>query len=135
MRLLSKLGVINIFSHKIQFPDYTRNDGEARALLLRGSVKSNARPDVFLLQQQASKQETITQCQGEQQGCAAQHAPQEQGRLQLNAGHNASQYQRKDGVVILSNEDLEYLLESIPYHDQIINSIQGIMPSGLTVTS
>ena len=145
LRLLSKLGVINIFSHKIQFPAYTRNDGEARALLLRGSVKSNARPDVFLLQQQVSKQETSTRCQGEQQGCAAQHAlqhqgaaqhaPQEQGRLQLNAGHDASQYQRKDRVVILSNEDIEYLLESIPYHDQIINSIQGMMPSGLTVTS
>ena len=101
---------------------------------------------VCLLQQQVSKHETSTQCQGELQGCAAQHvlqhqgcaaehAPQEQGRLQLNAGHNASQYHRKDRVASLSNEDLEDLLESIPYHDQIIHSIQGMMPSGLTVTS
>ena len=29
-------------------------------------------------------------------------------------------------------EDLEELLESIPYHDQIIHSIQGMMPSGCT---
>ena len=97
-----------------------------------------------LLQQQVSKHETSTQCQGELQGCAAQHvlqhqgaaqrAPQEQGRLQLNARHNASQYHRKDRVASRSNEDLEDLLESIPYHDQIIHSIQGMMPSRRTVT-
>ena len=32
----------------------------------------------------------------------------------------------------LSDEDLEELLESIPYHDQIIHSIQGTMTSGCT---
>ena len=48
MRLLSKLGVIDIFSHKIQFPEYTKDNGEARALILRGSVKSNAKSSACL---------------------------------------------------------------------------------------
>nr|XP_023919909.1 uncharacterized protein LOC112031451 [Quercus suber] len=96
IRLLSKLGVIDIFSHKIQFPEYTKDNGEARALLLMGSVKSNAKSSACLQQQQVCKHETSTKCQGELQGSvhqgAAQHASQEQGSLQLNAIHCASQY-------------------------------------------
>ena len=38
-KLLARLGVINIFSHKIQYPEYKRHNQETRALLLRGSVK------------------------------------------------------------------------------------------------
>ena len=49
LRLLAKLGVINIFSHRIQFPNYTRNNGEVRALLLRGSVEKNSKPDICLM--------------------------------------------------------------------------------------
>ena len=48
MRLLSEIGAIDIFSHKIQFPVYTKDNGEARALLLRGSVKSNAKSSACL---------------------------------------------------------------------------------------
>ena len=70
-------------------------------------------------------------CQGELQGNVhheeAQHASQQQGSLQLNAIHSASQYQKQN-----RDEDLEELLESIPYHDQIIHSIQGMMTSGCT---
>ena len=47
----------------------------------------------------------------------AQHASQEQGSLQLNEIHSASQYQKQNRDTSLSDEDLEELLESIPYHD------------------
>ena len=116
-----------------------------KLLLSKNVVKSNAKSNACLQQQQVCKHGTGTQCQGELQGSAAQcvlqhqgaaqHAPQEQGRLQLKAVHSASQYQRQNRDASLSNEDLEDLLESIPYHDQIIHSIQGMMPSGQMVTS
>ena len=38
-KLLARLGVINIFAHDIQYPEYQRHNPETRALLLRGSVK------------------------------------------------------------------------------------------------
>ena len=38
-KLLARLGVINIFAHKIQYPEYKKHNQETRALLLRGSVK------------------------------------------------------------------------------------------------
>ena len=45
LRLLNKLGVINIFSHHIQFPNTAKEvdeskENQPRALLLRGSVKA-----------------------------------------------------------------------------------------------
>ena len=54
--------------------------------------------------------------------------------LQLDAGHNAPKSQRKNRDVILGNEDLEDLIESIPHHDQIMHSIQEMYPSGMVVT-
>lgn len=108
-------------------------------------VENNSKQEVCFLQQQASKQETSTQDQGKlqvsaaqrasQQQGAAQHAPQDQEKMQVNAGHSASQYQWKTRDAIMSNEELEDLIESIPYHDQIIHSIQGMMPHGLEVIS
>ena len=81
---------------------------------------------------------------GKQQVCASQSvsqhqgaswaAPQKQGRLQLDAGHNAPQNQGKNRDVILGNEDLEDLIDSIPHHDQIMHSIQEMYPSGMVVT-
>ena len=75
---------------------------------------------------------------GKQQVCASQRAswaaPQKQGRLQLDAGHNAPQSQGKNRDVILGNEDLEGLIDSIPHHDQIMHSIQEMYPSGMVVT-
>ena len=66
---------------------------------------------------------------GKQQVCASQRvlqhqgascaATQKQGRLQLDAGHNAPESQRKNRDVILGNEDLEDLIESIPRHDRL----------------
>ena len=49
LRLLSKLGVINIFSHHIQYPYSTKEaeeskEAQARDLLLRGSVESTCPP-------------------------------------------------------------------------------------------
>ena len=55
--------------------------------------------------------------------------------MQVNAGHSASQHQWKNKDAIMSNEELHDSIESIPYHDQIIHSIQGMMPRGLEVTS
>ena len=47
LRLLAKLGVINIFSHHIQFPDSTKEteeskEAQTRALLLREVLKVHA---------------------------------------------------------------------------------------------
>ena len=40
LRLLKRLGVINIFTQTIQYPEYSSQNPVARALLLRGSVES-----------------------------------------------------------------------------------------------
>ena len=108
-------------------------------------VEKNSKQEVCFLQQQASKQETSTQLQGKlqvsaaqrasQQQGAAQHARQDQEKMQVNAGHSVSQYQWKTRDAIMSNEELEDLIETIPYHDQIIHSIQGMMQHGLEVSS
>ena len=66
-----------------------------------------------LLQQQASKQDISTQYQGKQQVCSIRVHPVLHHRsregLQLDAGHNAPESQRKNRDVILGNEDLEDL--------------------------
>ena len=40
LRLLKRLGVINIFAQTIQYPEYSSQNRVARALILRGSVES-----------------------------------------------------------------------------------------------
>ena len=50
----------------------------------------------------------------------------------MDAIHSASQYQKQNRDTSLSDEDLEELLESIPYHNQIIHSIHEMMTSGCT---
>ena len=40
LRLLKILGIINIFDNNVQYPEYTKQNQEARALLLRGSVEN-----------------------------------------------------------------------------------------------
>ena len=40
LRLLKRLGIINIFAQNIQYPKYLTQNQEARALLLRGSVEN-----------------------------------------------------------------------------------------------
>ena len=55
--------------------------------------------------------------------------------MQVNAGHSVSQNQWKTRDAIMSNKELEDLIESISYHEQIIHSIQWMMPHGLEVTS
>ena len=74
LRLFAKLGVINIFSHHIQYPDSTKEDKETkepRALLLRGSVEST-----YPLQQLGAKQVAYTGHQERLPSYAAQSAPQ-----------------------------------------------------------
>ncbi|KAK9997169.1 hypothetical protein SO802_021855 [Lithocarpus litseifolius] len=105
-------------------------------------VEKNSKQEVCFLQQQASKQETSTQHQGKlqvsaaqrasQQQGVAQHAPQDQEKMQVNAGHSASQHQWKTRDAILSNEELEDLIESIPYHgkDYSFNSRDDATWSG-----
>ena len=90
-------------------------------------VEKNSKQNICFLQQQGSKQETSTQHQGKlqvsaaqrasQQQGAVQHEPQEQEKLQVNAGQSASQHQWKTKDAIMNNEELEDLIESIPYHD------------------
>ena len=141
LRLLAKLGVINIFGNSIQYPNYTRDDKEAKALLLRGSVESkgkNARQNTCSLQQQGAKQEASTQHQEKLQVSAVQSAPQHQEKLQVSAVQSASQHQWKTRDAIMSkwsNEELEDLIESIPHYDQISHSIQGMMPHRSEVTN
>ena len=40
LRLIKKLGIINIFAHNVEYPQNTALSQEARALLLRGSAES-----------------------------------------------------------------------------------------------
>ena len=40
LRLLKRLGVINIFAQSIHYPEYLSQNQEVRALLLKGSVES-----------------------------------------------------------------------------------------------
>ena len=83
-------------------------------------VKSNAESNACLIQQQASKQDDSIQLQGKQQVSASDRvlrhqgascaAPQKRETLQLDAGHNATEGQRKNRDPILRNEDLEDLI-------------------------
>ena len=69
-------------------------------------VKSNDESNACLIQQQASKQDDSIQLQGKQQVSASDRvlrhqgescaAPQKRETLQLEAGHNASEGQRKE---------------------------------------
>ena len=75
LRLLNKLGVINIFSHHIQFPNSTKEadeskENQTRALLLRASVK-----DASPTQQQSTRPMACTSHQDKLQSGAAQSAP------------------------------------------------------------
>ena len=75
-------------------------DGTTRKkkVLSLSYVEKNSKQEVCFLQQQASKQETSTQHQGKLQVSAAQrasqlqgaaqHAPQDQEKMQVNAGHS-----------------------------------------------
>ena len=40
MRLITSLGVINIFAHVVEYPSPLKSSQKARAVLLRGSVKN-----------------------------------------------------------------------------------------------
>ena len=94
-------------------------------------VKRNLKSNVCLLQQQASKQDVSIQSQGKQQVSASHRVLKHQGAscaappknetLHLDAGHNASEDQRKNRDAILKN-------------DQIIHSIQEMYPSGMNYT-
>ena len=66
LRLLKRLGIINIFAHSVQYLQYTKQNQEARALLLRGSVEN--------------KKQGGSQHQGELQD-AKQGGSQQQGKL------------------------------------------------------
>ena len=86
LRLLAKLGVINIFSHHIQFLDSTKEveesmEAQTLALFLRGSVKSTCPPQ----QQLSAKCMACTSHQDKLPSDAAQSAPHHQGRVQLGA--------------------------------------------------
>ena len=37
--MVKKLGLINIFAHQVEYPEYIVDDQATRALLLRGGVK------------------------------------------------------------------------------------------------
>ena len=86
LRLLAKLGVINIFSHHIQYPDSTKEaeeskEAQARALLLRGSVESTCPPQ----KQMGVKRMACTSHQDMLPSCAALSA------LIIKAGYNQVQ--------------------------------------------
>ena len=104
-RLLARLEVINIFAHEIQYPDYTKHNQEARALLLRWSVKM-----------------------------AMQSAPLHQGEVHF-ANQSSSQLQDYKGIdqtvaenSDLAKEDLMVQIESMPHYDQVLHSMQEMMP-------
>ena len=40
LRLITRLGVINIFAHIVEYPSPPKSSQKARAVLLRGSVKN-----------------------------------------------------------------------------------------------
>lgn len=83
--------------------DGTTGKKEKKKVLSLSYVEKNSKQDICFLQQQASKQETSTHHQGKlqvsaarrasQQQGAAQRASQQQEKMQVNAGHSASQYQ------------------------------------------
>ena len=152
LRLLAKLGVINIFSDHIKYLDYTKEDEEAkedksskkdnkaRAFLLRESVE-----DIFSLQQLGVKQATcldhqeklplcavqsVTHHQGKVQPRAAQSASQYRGQLQYSTSQGALHHQQRNQDAITTrwkSEGVGDLIESVPHHDQMINAIQVMM--------
>ena len=160
LRLLAKLGVINIFSDHIQYPDFTKPDEEAkedksskkdkkaRALLLRGSVEDSCPLQHLVAKQVActGHWEKLPSCavqsashhQGKVQSSAAQSAPQYQGQLQSSASQGALHHQQRNQDTITTRwncKDIENLIESMPHHDQIINSIQVMIQLMYTCNS
>nr|POE76638.1 hypothetical protein CFP56_15331 [Quercus suber] len=89
------------------------------------------------IKKQGARQNPCSLHQGQQQGARQHASPQHQGQ-QLGASQSASQHQGKPHDAIMKkgsgqwgNKELIDLIEAIPYYDQFINSIQGMMPHGL----
>ena len=103
LRLQKRLGVINIFAQTIQYLEFASLNQEARALLLRGSVKSKE-----------DCNQAINRCKTKDR---------EQGREQGSNQRNETQ------INWISPELLE-AIESIPYHEYFIHMHDGVLPRG-----
>ena len=103
LRLQKRLGVINIFAQTIQYPEYPSLNQEARALLLRGSVKSK---------------EECTQA-------IKRYKARDGEQVREQASTQGTETQRN----WISLELLE-VIESVPYHEHFIHMHEGALPRG-----
>ena len=102
----------NIFAHKIQYPEYTKLNQEARALLLRGSVKTERQSSSL----HQGKMHYVNQSSSQHQR-SVQDDKVERG-IDQTAIEDSE----------LAKEDLMVPIESMPYHDQVIHSVQEMIP-------
>ena len=103
VRMVKKLGLINIFAHQVEYPEYIVDDQATRALLLRGGVKLDG------INLNASDARTNAS------------AVEDKSRIDTSTVKGKTTIPRVEHEVM----DMGYLMETIeviPYHDLFIHS-------------
>ena len=112
VRMVKKLGLINIFAHQVEYPEYIVDDQATRALLLRGGVKLDG------INLNASDARTNAS------------AVEDKSKIDTSAMKGKTTIPKAEHEVM----DMSYLMETIqviPYHDLFIHSYEELLPRGL----
>ena len=112
VRMVKKLGLINIFAHQVEYPEYIVDDQATRALLLRGGVKLDK----------------INLSAGDARTNAS--AVEDKSRIDTSTVKGKTTILRAEHEVM----DMGYLMETIeaiPYNDLFIHSYEELLPRGL----
>ena len=110
--MVKKLGLINIFAHQVEYPEYIVDDQATRALLLRGGVKLDG------INLNASDARTNAS------------AVEDKSKIDTSAMKGKTPIPKAEHEVM----DMSYLMETIqviPYHDLFIRSYEELLPRGL----
>ena len=112
VRMVKKLGLINIFAHQVEYPEYIVDDQAARALLLMGGVKLDE------INLNASDVRTNAS------------AVEDKSKIDTSTVKGKTTIPKAEHDVM----DMSYLMETteaIPYHDLFIHSYKELLPRGL----
>ena len=112
VRMVKKLGLINIFAHQVEYLEYIVDDQAARALLLRGGVKLD---EINLNADDARTNASVVE---------------DKSRIDTSTVKGKTTIPRAEHEVM----DMGYLMETIeaiPYHDLFIHNYEELLPCGL----
>ena len=114
--MVKKLGLINIFAHQVEYPEYIVDDQARRALLLREGGGGGVKLDEINLN--ASDARTNAS------------AVEDKSKIDTSAMKGKTTIPKAEHEVM----DMSYLMETIqviPYHDLFIHSYEELLPRGL----